>query len=165
MIGEGYALGVTLPERRANAGVDRICYRRVLSCSKGIAFVALALLATTAFPDSVNGGWLSPVADNWPFVPVHAALTPDGRVLTFGSSSDGKPTGFFSYDVWDPEEGLAGGHTTLQNMTLTDLFCSYAVILPTNGNMLIAGGDNWTGTASPIPATTTRMSLRRPTTC
>ncbi len=97
-------------------------------------------------PRSINGAWLSPSADNWPFVPVHAALTPDGRVLSFGSSADGQSTGFFSYDVWDPEEGLSGGHTTLQNMTLTDIFCSYAVILPTNGSMLIAGGDNWTGT-------------------
>jgi hypothetical protein len=34
-------------------------------------------------------------------------------------------TGFFYYDVWDPAEGLSGGHVTLQNMTLTDIFCSY----------------------------------------
>jgi hypothetical protein len=106
-----------------------------------------SLSAGSAFADNVNGGWLSPAADNWPFVPVHAALAPDGRVLTYGSNATGElPTGFFSYDVWDPEEGLSGGHTTLQNMTLTDIFCSYAVILPTNGSMLIAGGDIWNGT-------------------
>jgi hypothetical protein len=100
-----------------------------------------------ALANDVDGGWLSPSSDNWPFVAVHAALTPDGRVLTFGSNSAGDPTGFFQYDVWDPEEGLSGGHVTLQNYTLTDIFCSYAVILPTSSDMLIAGGDNWDGAA------------------
>lgn len=110
------------------------------------SFLLLFMAAGAAFPDNVNGGWNSPGPDNWPFVPLHAALTPDGRVLTYGSNAAGQATGFFSYDVWDPEEGLSGGHTTLQNMTLTDIFCSYAVILPTNGNILIAGGDIWNGT-------------------
>ncbi|MGH8249950.1 MAG: galactose oxidase-like domain-containing protein [Steroidobacteraceae bacterium] len=31
-------------------------------------------------------------------------------------------------------------------MTLTDIFCSNAVVLPENGAILIVGGDNWTGT-------------------
>ena len=135
VIGEGF---------RVSAAAYR--KRRVPDSVKAASFLMLVLAAGSAFPDSVNGAWLSPAADNWPFVPVHAALTPDGRVLTFGSNAAGNPTGFFTYDVWDPEEGLSGGHTTLENMTLTDIFCSYAVILPTNGNMLIAGGDNWTGT-------------------
>ncbi len=30
-------------------------------------------------------------------------------------------------------------------MTLTDIFCSYALIIPGSGNILIAGGTNWTG--------------------
>src|SRR5688572_6596075 len=134
MIGEGCARRV-------------ICGRR-FEVLKLVTSLALALMASPASSDNVNGAWLSPAEDNWPLVAVHAALTPDGRVLTFGSASSGQQTGFFSYDVWDPEQGLSGGHTTLQNMTLTDLFCSYTVILPTNGNMLIAGGDNWTGTSS-----------------
>ncbi len=71
---------------------------------------------------------------------------PDGRVLTFGSDSSGQSTGLFQYDVWDPAEGLSGGHLTLQNMTLTDIFCGYSVILPDSGNILIAGGDTWNGT-------------------
>jgi hypothetical protein len=33
-------------------------------------------------------------------------------------------------------------------MTLTDLFCSAQVILPQSGSILIAGGDNWTGTST-----------------
>ena len=30
-------------------------------------------------------------------------------------------------------------------MTLTDIFCSYALIIPDSGSVLIAGGTNWTG--------------------
>ena len=78
---------------------------------------------------------------------MHAALTPDGRVLTYGTKSDGTQTGYFIYDVWDPTAGLGGGHFTLNNMTLTDIFCSSQVILPATGSIFIAGGDNWTGTA------------------
>ncbi|MBT8084456.1 MAG: putative Ig domain-containing protein [Woeseia sp.] len=82
---------------------------------------------------------------SWPLIAVHAALTPDGRVLTYGTDGDGRQTGYFLYDVWDPEFGLTGGHMTLDNMTLTDLFCSSQIILPQTGDILITGGDNWTG--------------------
>src|SRR5262245_1277385 len=147
MFGEGHAKLAALKSCRRVSG----CKRRAAAIPGNrlwnvALFLALSLLANAAFPDNVNGAWLSPSADNWPFVPLHAALTPDGRVLTFGSNAAGQPTGNFSYDVWDPEEGLTpAAHTTLQNMTLTDIFCSYVVILPTNGNMLIAGGDVWNG--------------------
>ena len=113
---------------------------------KFIAFLTCFCAVEPALADSVNGAWLSPSGDNWPLVAVHAILTPDGRVLTYGSNSAGAPTGLFTYDVWDPAEGLSGGHLTLQNMTLTDIFCSYSVIVPDTGDILIAGGDNWDGT-------------------
>ena len=77
---------------------------------------------------------------------MHATLTPDGRVLTFGSDSGGKATGFFIYDVWDPAAGLSGGHVTLPNTTGTDIFCGTSLILPESREILIAGGAKWTGT-------------------
>ena len=111
-----------------------------------LALLACVVATSLAYADNVNGAWLSPSNDNWPLVAVHAILTPDGRVLTYGSNSAGAATGYFMYDVWDPAEGLSGGHLTLQNMTLTDIFCSYSVIVPDTGDILIAGGDNWDGT-------------------
>ena len=99
-----------------------------------------------ALADNVDGSWDSPGQDNWPLVPVHATLTPDGRVLTFGSDSGGKATGFFIYDVWDPAAGLSGGHVTLPNNTGTDIFCATSLILPESREILIAGGSDWTGT-------------------
>jgi len=107
----------------------------------------LALLSIVQFPltskaaDDVGGGWNSPEEDNWPLVPLHAALTPDGRVLSYGTDGAGTATGYFIYDVWDPSAGLSNGHITLDNMTQTDLFCSSQIVLPDSGLVFIAGGD------------------------
>ena len=85
-------------------------------------------IAMPANADNVDGSW-SPVHD-WPLIAVHAALTPDGKVLTYGTTETGKQTGYFDYDIWDPAAGLSGGHVTMDNMTLTDIFCSSQIILP-----------------------------------
>ncbi len=69
-------------------------------------------------------------------------------MLSYGTKSDGTQTGFFSYDLWDPTAGPSGGHTTFGNGTGTDIFCSSQVIMPESGDILISGGDNWTGTGT-----------------
>ena len=104
------------------------------------------IASDSALADRTNGAWLSPDEDNWPLVAVHAALTPDGRVLTFGSDSGGTATGFFIYDVWDPAAALDRGHVTMQNLSGVDIFCASTVTLPDSGDLLIAGGGEWTGT-------------------
>ena len=92
------------------------------------AFYVLALGISTlavsplALADNTDGAW-SDVYD-WPLIAIHAALTPDGRVLSYGTDGTGKQTGYFIYDIWDPSAGLDSGHMTLNNMTLTDVFCS-----------------------------------------
>jgi hypothetical protein len=76
-------------------------------------------------------------------------LLPDGRVLTYGTDGSGKQTGYFIYDVWDASAGLApDAHLTLPNSTQTDVFCDAQIVLPQSGNVLLAGGDNWTGTST-----------------
>lgn len=103
--------------------------------------IALALgHATSALADHVRGAW-SPVGA-WPLIAIHAVLTPDGRVLTYGSDLADR-TGFF-YDVWDPAAGgVAAGHVTLPNAAGTDIFCSSQILLPETGQVFIAGGDNY----------------------
>ena len=90
-----------------------------------------------------GGAWSE--LESWPLIPVHAAMTPDGRVLTYGTTAAGIQTGMFVYDVWDPSEGLTGGHLTLPNGTATDLFCNAQIILPGTNRIFMAGGDLWTG--------------------
>lgn len=120
---------------------------RTLKALAALTAGVLALApAQGAHAAHVDGAW-SEVHD-WPLIAIHAALTPDGRVLTYGTTGTGQQTGYFIYDIWDPLAGLEGGHLTLDNMTLTDIFCSSQIILPQSGDILIAGGDNWTGTGT-----------------
>jgi len=75
----------------------------------------------------------------WPFVPIHVALTPDGRVMSFGRDPDSARE--MTYDVWDWREGFgANSHLTLPNRVGTDLFCANQLLL-LSGEMLITGGD------------------------
>lgn len=104
---------------------------------------AILLQTTPAGADGLRGSW-SPLAP-WPLVAIHATLLPDGRVLTYGTNRDGQQTGRFLYDLWDPRDGLNGGHLTLPNTTPTDLFCNGQLVLPESGDVFLAGGDNWTG--------------------
>ncbi|MBL8287840.1 MAG: DUF1929 domain-containing protein [Rubrivivax sp.] len=81
----------------------------------------------------------------WPVIPVHAVLTADGRVLSYGTRETGQQTAFFQYAVWDIEDN---SHTTWTNGTGTDIFCSSQILLPAGDQVFIAGGDNWTGSGT-----------------
>ena len=111
------------------------------------------------------GAWSSGLFPNqpmatWPLIPIHAVLLGNGELLTYGTGLDPdsvpynptQQTGYFIYDVWDPGAGpqltLPGSHFTLKHTTGTDLFCSAQIVLPQSGDVLMAGGDNWTGTAT-----------------
>jgi hypothetical protein len=81
-------------------------------------------------------------AFGWPLIPLHAALLPDGRVLSYGTDERGQQGGQFSYAVWDPTLGTGSdSHLLLPNTTGTDLFCSGQIILPRTGEVLLTGGD------------------------
>jgi hypothetical protein len=74
-------------------------------------------------------------------VALHSALLPDGRVMTYGTDLNGRQTGKFFYDVWDPSAAnVATGHLTLDNTTGTDLFCAGQLLL-SDRSLLLAGGD------------------------
>ena len=134
--------------RRASSPLVHECppnkrWRALAVCT---AAAACAVAFPAAAQPNLDGLW-SPVY-NWPLISVHAAMTPEGRVLTYGTKADGTQTGFFIYDLWDPSVGPTGGHLTLDNRTATDIFCSSQVIMPDTGNILISGGDNWTGSGT-----------------
>ena len=98
-----------------------------------------ALTALPASGDPVRGTF-SPVAD-WPLVGIHAVLTPDGRVLSYGTTTSGVRTGYYVYDVWDPQLGLGTqAHTVLPNESAVDIFCNAQLLLP-DGNIEMWGGD------------------------
>jgi YVTN family beta-propeller protein len=109
---------------------------------------AAAFTPTEPIPTDAHqrGMWSGVTA--WPLIPLHSVLLPDGRVMSYGTQADGTQTARFIYDVWDPSAGLGAGHLTLDNGTGTDIFCSSQLVLPSGDAVFIAGGDNWTGTAT-----------------
>ena len=103
----------------------------------------LVVPTAASVTDQDGGGEWGGVID-WPGIAIHSILLPDGRVLTFGTPEDGSnprepDIKALMYNVWDPK---TGEHTTLTNLTETDLFCSASVIVPETGEVLIVGGDS-----------------------
>jgi YVTN family beta-propeller protein len=93
------------------------------------------------------GGQWGPVVD-WPMIPIHGMLLPDGRIMAYGTRPNGQQTAYFDYTVWDPALGTGTeAYTTYPNGTATDIFCSSQTLLPT-GEAFIAGGDNWGGSST-----------------
>jgi PA14 domain/Domain of unknown function (DUF1929)/Putative Ig domain/PKD domain len=93
-------------------------------------------------------GMFSPVY-NWPLIPLHTVLMPDGRVMSYGTRENGQQTAFFIYDLWDGSGAPDQGHGTRTNGTGTDIFCSSQLLIPgAAGDIFVAGGDNWTGTST-----------------
>jgi|Tabmets5t2r1_1033131.scaffolds.fasta_scaffold07047_2 Domain of unknown function (DUF1929) len=91
------------------------------------------------FGDPVKGTF-SPVVD-WPLIGIHAVLTPEGKVLSYGTDEDGVQTGLYVYDVWDPTLGLGpDAHAVLANTTDVDIFCSSQLLLA-SGVIELYGGD------------------------
>jgi YVTN family beta-propeller protein len=97
--------------------------------------------------DNVRGAW-DPQVYEWPLIAVHAVVTPDMRVMTYGTDGIGRQTGYFIYDLWDISADPSTGHLTLDNVTATDIFCGSQLVLPQGGQVFLAGGDNWTGTGT-----------------
>ncbi|MBK8210767.1 MAG: DUF1929 domain-containing protein [Rhodospirillales bacterium] len=105
------------------------------AATEALAAPAEATMPTgpTAKAKGAFGTWI-----NWPLIGLHAALLPDGRVMSYGTDGNGNQGGFI-YDLWDP---AAGTHNTLPNaFTPTDLFCSAQSVFANSGNVLLTGGD------------------------
>ena len=77
----------------------------------------------------------------WPIIPIHIALLPDGRVLSYGTDQNGLAQAQFNYDIWDPTLGIdSSSHLVLPNTTATNIFCSNQALMWTNGALLVTGG-------------------------
>ena len=117
--------------------------------------VAVGLLLSStltvlhAAPDT-EGQWSQ--QSDWPMIPIHAVLTPQGKILTWGV--EGMDSGQFVYDVWSPESGTGtSSHNTIASNIGISSFCSAGLLLPETGNVLMPGGD-----ARPEGATNTGIT-------
>ena len=104
--------------------------------------IGLDMVSVQEAPSYKQTGEWGDVVD-WPLVGIHAVITPDGKLLTFGTDQKVGPANFQSamiHDVWDP---VTGQHHTLDHgaSAASDVFCSAAIILPGTTKILIGGGD------------------------
>ncbi|MBT8241406.1 MAG: hypothetical protein KJN63_09290, partial [Acidimicrobiia bacterium] len=121
---------------------------RVLSrktVAVGLAFLMMGVFALLGSPSGAAApldqqGQFADIVE-WPIVPIHTALTADGLVMSYGTTTDGEQSGLLTYDIWDP---VSGTHVTMDNTTETDLFCSIQAIDPFTDEMLTIGGDDGT---------------------
>lgn len=117
-----------------------------LNAWRSSALVLALLTAWAAGPahaasDSHVKGAFGPVVD-WPLIPLHAVVLPDGRVMSYGTDAQGQQGARLIYDVWAPSAGTgANAHLTLPNTTATDIFCNGQILLPGSGQVLLTGGD------------------------
>lgn len=92
-----------------------------------------------AAPDT-EGEWSAQL--DWPLIAIHAVMTPQGNVFTWGTDSAGVQGAQFTYDLWNPDSGTGNAsHNTLTNTLGVDSFCSAALMLPESGDILMSGGD------------------------
>ena len=87
----GYGPGLGIKSARPNL---------VLGQTPAIPKATLAKLAVPNGGDRYQGYFAPPVP--WPFIPIHMALMPDGRVMTFGRTANLSLEARFVYDIWDP---------------------------------------------------------------
>mgnify|MGYP006267538375 CR=1 FL=1 len=108
----------------------------LLNGGAGNAAMAGPGLAEAARDLEGDGEWSAVMS--WPIIAIHAILTPDGKILTYGTDTLGNQGAGLVYDLWDP---TTGAHQTLTKATATDIFCSASVLVPETDEILIVGGD------------------------
>ena len=81
--------------------------------------VSLLVNCASARADNIDGAWTT--VHDWPLITVHAVITPDSRVLSYGTKANGQQTGYFIYDIWDPAAKLVNVKETSGSFTFTNL--------------------------------------------
>ncbi len=93
--------------------------------------------------DAGTKGAFGPVID-WPVIPIHLTLLPDGRVLSFGRAlhmENEFRESVLGHSIWNPALGTdLSAHQILPNQVHTDLFCAGQTVISSTGETFLAGG-------------------------
>ena len=104
------------------------------------SLVSKAWSSIPSGPEAETKGLFGPVI-NWPIIPIHVTLLPNGNVLSFGSTITGAQGGYVNA-VWNPSLGTdASAHIVTPNAMHTDTFCAGQTVISSTGETLMLGGD------------------------
>lgn len=101
-------------------------------------------LGTATQNPSVVGAWSQVIP--WPLIPIHAALNPDGQVMTWSSVDDDRRNGYYGsdsvqsrtqVDVWD---SLTGAHRFVNEILGNNIFCA-GFVHAADGTLITVGGN------------------------
>lgn len=94
--------------------------------------------------DAAKRGQFGGVVD-WPLVPLHMSMLPDGRCISFGSPllsrgyNEARTQKGHDLDIWDPDQGMdLDAHHSMRDKLFVDAFCNAAKLGPEG--LLFAGG-------------------------
>lgn len=102
--------------------------------------VADPQMAGLQIPDNAATMGMWSGVQNWPMNAITLGLLPSGKVASYGTpggnpgTQDGR-----TFDIWDPAQGIAGGHLILPGVAGVNSFCA-AQAFRADGSLLIAGG-------------------------
>ncbi|SMF96614.1 protein of unknown function [Methylomagnum ishizawai] len=132
----------------------------VLGGGAEVRAASSAVLPFNGGPDAYRKGAFGPLMD-WPLIPIHVVLQPDGRVLSFGTDLNGTHQPELAYDVWEPALGTGStAHLTLDSKTpaATNVFCAGQALVPITGQTLVAAGTvNMSAVTKGIPSADTNL--------
>jgi len=99
----------------------------------------------TPSADAATAGMFSPQVA-WPLIPVHAALLPNGHLVTYGTPLDRPEQGGLVYDDWSPADGAGrSAHQQTPSMETYNSFCNGLQPL-SDGRILMIGGNSTSDT-------------------
>lgn len=129
------------------------------SLSVPIAPIEDPLMQNLAIPAdaATRGMWGGTKA--WPMNGLHAALLPDGRVLTYGTPKNTPDTqNGRTDDLWTPSLGFTdAAHQSTYNANYLDSFCNTAAWLA-DGRLMLSGGNSPVNSAFFSPSASSRAN-------
>ncbi len=149
--------GPSGPEAQQQAGGAK---SRATAATTSLAVPIVAepdpLLANLTIPADAPTRGMWSATQTWTMNGLHAALLPNGKVMTYGTpantpaTQDGR-----TFDIWTPSLGFtAGAHQTTYDAARVNSFCSSSAFLA-DGRLLVTGGNTPRGSSIVTASTST----------
>lgn len=103
--------------------------------------MAVSLSLSNSVPEGHVKSAFGPACD-WPGMPLHQAVIPDGRIMAIGTDLPGRLGAALDHASLDPALGAApNAPNVLDHVAQTDIFGATELLMPSSGEPLIVDDD------------------------